>query len=113
MLLLIRHLVNKFSSLICYLDLATSVSGKTVDRNLMAVLSGRAVASGHLEDGQKTVIIYLFFRGVSGKGPIKLTPMVCHTSHFTGVKTSSNVTKCAIQYIYRHTYNQCACAIMN
>ena len=77
MLLLIRYLVNKFPSLICYLDLATSVSGKTVEQKLSnsdGSLIRRAVASGHLENRQETVIIYLFFHGVSGKGPIKSTP---------------------------------------
>ena len=49
-----------------------------------AVLSGRAVASGHLKNRQETVIINLFIRGASGKGPIRSTPMVCHTSPLTG-----------------------------
>ena len=70
------------SSLICYLNLATFMSGKTV-----AVLSGRAIASGHLEKRQETVIIYIFFHGVSGNRPIRFAPM--GTSPLTGIGWSS------------------------
>ena len=54
-----------------------------------AVLSGSAVASGHLENKHDTVSKYLFPRGVSGRGPIMSTPIVCHTLSFTGMGWSS------------------------
>ncbi len=55
----------------------------------IAVLSGRAVASGHFEKKHETVMMYLFPLLVSGRGPIKSTPMVCHISSCTGIGWSS------------------------
>ena len=72
--------------MICYLDLATSTCGKTVEQKL-SNSDGSLIREGycfsHLENGQETVIIYIyvFFHGFSDNGPIKLTPMVYHTSH--------------------------------
>ena len=50
---------------------------------------GGLLLQAHLENRQETVIINLFIRGVSGKGPIRSTPMVCHTSPLTGIGWSS------------------------
>ena len=55
----------------------------------VAVLLGSAVASGHLENKHNTLSMYLFPRCVSGRGPIMSTPMMCHTSPFTGIGWSS------------------------
>ena len=40
--------------------------------------------------------INLFIRGVSGKGPIRSTPMVCHTSPLTGIGWSRSLVKFSI-----------------
>lgn len=55
----------------------------------IADLSGKAVASGHFENKQDTVIIYLFPLLVLGSGPIKSTPIVCQTLLWTGIGCNS------------------------
>ena len=41
-----------------------------------AVLSFKAVASGHFENNQETVIMYLLPCEVVGSGPIRSTPII-------------------------------------
>ena len=51
----------------------------------VADLSGSAATSGHLEKRQVAVIMNLLPLGVLGRGPIRSTPIVCHTSSLTAI----------------------------
>jgi len=66
-------------------------SVKITDQGREFVLSGSAAASGHLENKQDTVMMYLLPLAVSGRGPTKSTPIVSHTLSFTGIGWSSAV----------------------
>ena len=74
------------------------MSCETLKRNSAtpsARLSGSAVLfspSGHLENKQVTVMMYLFPLGVTGRGPMKSTPTICQTSSLTGMGRSLDVT---------------------
>ena len=63
-----------------------------------------AVASGHLEKRQLTVIMYLLPLGVSGRGPIRSIPTVSHTSAFTGSSAVvlSNFLTCKHNNYFTH-----------
>ena len=73
-----------------------------------AVWSGSDVASGHLENKQEMVMMYLFPLGVSGNGPLRCTPMVCQTSLFTGMGCSSAVylSNLLQNYINKNEFNK-------
>ena len=56
-----RIRLNEFLSLICYLDLATSVSGKTVEQK-PSNSDGRLIREGYcFRNGQQTVLFFLVF----------------------------------------------------